>query len=318
MKKQFVKDLKVKTAVSDIFYLSTREVKDRRDGGQFLRLELSDKTGTIAAVMWDNIAVVLDSVNPGTFVRANGVVGEYQGRLQMTVALLQPVNEREVSPGDFLAVSQYPIEEMYAELRGYFEEVTDPHLRRLLDLIYSDETFVYRFKNAPGGARVHHAYLGGLLEHTVFMLRAARSFKSTYPELNYPLLVTGIILHDIGKVDEYKYDLVIDHTLDGRLLGHVVMGYRRVDTAIRALGEFPEELARMLMHMMLRHHGEMEFGAPKTPKFFEAYLLHMIDHIDAWAAMFRETVAANPGTKWTDYNNYLETNVYIPDPAPGV
>jgi 3'-5' exoribonuclease len=316
MKKQFVKDLTVKTPVNDIFYLSGREVKDRRDGGQFLKLELADKTGTIAAIMWDNVAESLDFARTGTFVRVNGRMGEYNGKLQLTVALLEPIAARDVNAVDFLAASRYPVEEMAREFRGYFDLVTEPNLRRLLDNVFADPEFVRQFNAAPGGARVHHAYLGGLLEHTLFMLRAVRCIRDTYPEVNYPLLIAGIILHDAGKVDEYTYETVLDHTYDGRLIGHVVMGYRRIDAEIRKLPDFPVELGRMLLHMILSHHGELEFGAPKTPKFVEAYLLHMFDHIDAWAAMFRETVAGNPGIKWTEYNNYLETNVYVPDPAP--
>lgn len=317
MKHQFVKSLNLKTPVSSIYYIAGREVKDRRDGGHFLKLELSDKTGAIAAVMWDNVPSCLDLAKPGVFVRVQGTVGEYNGKFQLTVSLLQPAAESEIQVEDFLSVSKYPVEEMYSELTGGFAEVTDPDLRRLLDAVFRDQEFVAAFKKAPGGARVHHAYLGGLLEHTVFMLRASRALKETYAEVNYPLLVAGIILHDVGKIDEYVYETVIDHTFDGRLLGHVVMGYRRVDAEIRKLAGFPEELARMFLHMLLSHHGEMEFGAPKTPKFVEAYLLHMLDHIDAWTAMFRETVAANPGVKWTDYNTWLETNVYQPDKTAG-
>jgi len=318
MKRQFAKDLAPRTVVSDIFYIAGREVKDRRDGGHFLKLELTDKTGVINAVVWDNIEEVLESAKPGQFVRVNGSVGEYNGKLQMTVAHITPVLDKEISRDDFVAASRYPIEGMYEELVGHFEAVTNPHLRKLLDLVFSDEDFKKRFKDAPGGARVHHAYLGGLLEHTVFMLRIADSFKTTYPEVDFPLLVTGIILHDAGKIDEYQYSNVIDHTFDGRLLGHVVMGYQRIDAAIRKLPEFPEELARLLLHMILSHHGEMEFGAPKTPKFVEAYLLHMLDHIDAFTAIYREMVAKNPDVKWTEFNTFLESNVYIPDkPAAG-
>jgi 3'-5' exoribonuclease len=148
------------------------------------------------------------------------------------------------------------------------------------------------------------------------MLRIADSFKATYPELDFPLLVTGIILHDAGKIDEYQCTNVIDHTFDGRLLGHVVMGYRRIDAEIRRISDFPDELARLLLHMILSHHGEMEFGAPKTPKFVEAYLLHMLDHIDAFTAIYREMVARNQDVKWTEYSSFLESNVYIPDKLP--
>ena len=315
MKRQFIKDLVAKTPVNDVFYLSGRDVKDRRDGGQFLKLELTDKTGSIPAVMWDNISSALEIARPGAFLRVSGSVGEYNGKLQMTVALLQPVAEKDVQSADFINASIYPLDEMFAEVRRCFEEVTNPHLRQLLDAIFADGELVREFKAAPGGAKVHHAYLGGLLEHTLFMLRASRSLKTTYAEVNYPLLVAGIILHDIGKVDEYRYETALDHTDQGRLLGHVVMGYQRVDAAIRRLPEFPEQLAQMLLHMILSHHGKMEFGSPKIPTFVEAYLLHALDHMDAWVAMFRKTTADNANVRWTDYDRYLETVVFIPKGA---
>jgi 3'-5' exoribonuclease len=316
MKRQYIKDLVVKTPVSDIFYIANREVKDRRDGGQFLKLELADKSGSIQAIMWDNVSTMIDIARSGTFARVNGIVGEYNGKMQMTVSLLQPVADRDVKAEDFIVVSKYPIDEMSAELVRFFDEVTDPHLRRLLDTVFGDADIVRQFNAAPGGAKVHHAYIGGLLEHTLFMLRASRSLKTTYAEANYPLLVAGIILHDIGKIDEYKYQLAIDHTDEGRLLGHVVMGYQRIDAVIRKLPGFPPELAKMLLHIILSHHGEMEFGAPKTPKFVEAYLVHMLDHIDAWVAMFRTATKDQSDAKWTDYHSYLETNVFLPGKPP--
>lgn len=312
MKRQFVKDLKPKTVVSDIFYVQSRELKDRRDGGQFLRFELGDKTGVIPAVMWEDIAATAATVHTGDFVLVNGVVGEYSGRQQLTISLIQPVPAHEIQGEDFLRVSRYPRDEMLREAFSYLAEVTDDHLRRLLETVFADPETVRRFQTAPGGARVHHAYLGGLLEHTLFMLRASRLIKETYPETDYPLLVTGILLHDIGKIDEYVYDKVIEHTDEGRLLGHVVMGYRRVDRAISELPDFPEERAKMVLHMILSHHGEMEFGAPKTPKFVEAYLLHMLDHLDAWVAMFREVAENNQSGRWTEYHSFLETHVFLP------
>jgi 3'-5' exoribonuclease len=316
MKRQFAKDLKPKTPVSDIFFISSREIKDRRDGGQFLKLELADKTGSVAAVMWDNLSSVIDFAKPGTFVLVNGMVGEYNGKLQMTVAMLQPIAARDVKSEDFVAASRYSPDEMFTEIQAWFAEVKNPHLRRLVDNIFADPEVVRRFKAAPGGARVHHAFLGGLLEHTLFMLRASRSLHDAYVEVDYPLLVAGIILHDVGKIDEYEYEPAIDHTDQGRMLGHIVMGYRRVEAAIRELPEFPPELERMLLHMILSHHGTLEFGSPKTPKFVEAYLLHTLDLIDARVAMFRKSTADNATARWTEYDKYLETNVYIRHTPP--
>jgi 3'-5' exoribonuclease len=145
------------------------------------------------------------------------------------------------------------------------------------------------------------------------MCRIARVIPQVYPEVNHDLLLTGIILHDVGKTREYVYEKAIDHSLDGRLIGHIVTGYQMVQDKIAAIPDFPAEPARMLLHIILSHHGQMEFGSPKTPKFAEALIVHFLDNLDARVAMFRDAVEKNPNVKWTDFHQYLETNIYIPD-----
>ena len=317
MKKQFIKDLKAGTQVDDVFYCSRRDVKERRDGGAFLTLELRDKTGSVNAVMWDRIDDALRCVEVGGFYRVVGRMGDYQGKPQFNVSLIYPADPADVSRDDFIAASRYDRDKMMAELRGYVAAVKNSHLSALLDAIFGDPDFVEKFSLAPGGARVHHAYLGGLLEHTLLMCRLARSFPEVYKEIDGDLLMTGVILHDVGKVREYVYDVAIDHSHDGRLLGHITMGYEMVSDKLAGIKGFPEELGRMLLHIVLAHHGQMEFGSPKTPKFAEAFIVYFLDNLDARAAMFRETVEKNAGAKWTDFHPYLETNVYIKDQPAG-
>jgi 3'-5' exoribonuclease len=313
MKRQFVKDLKAGVLVNDIFLCSRRDVKERRDGVPFVTFEFRDKTGSVNGIMWDKVEDALNFITPGTFCRVQGRVGDYQGKLQLTVSIIVPANDSEVSRGDFIAVSRYSCEDMTAELRGYIEGVTAPHLRSLLNSFFGDKQFMQEFQNAPAAQQVHHACIGGLLEHTVLMCRIARVIPQVYPEVNHDLLLTGIILHDVGKTREYVYEKAIDHSLDGRLIGHIVTGYQMVQDKIAAIPDFPAEPARMLLHIILSHHGQMEFGSPKTPKFAEALIVHFLDNLDARVAMFRDAVEKNPNVKWTDFHQYLETNIYIPD-----
>ena len=314
MKKQFLKDLRPGAQVDDIFYCAQRDVKQRRDGGAFLTMELRDKTGSVGAIMWDRIDDALKCVEAGGFYRVTGRMGDYQGKPQFNVSLIYPADPAEVSRDDFIAASRFDRGVMMKELRGYVAAVKNKHLHALLDGFFSDPDFAEQYSLAPGGARVHHAFLGGLLEHTLMMCRAAQPLPAIYPEVDGDLLMTGIILHDIGKVKEYAYDVAIDHTPDGRLMGHLVMGARMVEDRIAGIKGFPAELSRMVRHIVLSHHGELEFGSPKTPKFAEAFLVFSLDYADSRLAIFREVVEKNKNVKWTDFNNYLDTNVYIKDP----
>jgi len=224
MKKQFVKDLKAGQSVEDVFYLLGREIRDRRDGGSFLILLLTDKTGSIEGKIWNNVEDYIESSIPRQFVRIAGSVREYSGVTEIAVKELKPVPIEEIDKVDFLPTSRFNPDEMLAELKGYFAQITNPYLLKLMENFFDDKEFVEQFKTAPGAASVHHAYLGGLLEHTIYMLRLSKEIAKVYPEVDYSLLVAGIILHDVGKIKEYIYDKVIDHTFEGRLLGHIVMG----------------------------------------------------------------------------------------------
>jgi 3'-5' exoribonuclease len=317
MKRQFIKDIKPGSQVDDVFYCSRRDVKERRDGGAFLTLELRDKTGSVAAIMWDRIEDALRCVEVGGFYRVAGRMGDYQGKPQFNVSVIHPADPSDISRDDFIAASRYDRGQLLTELRGYVAAVKNRHLRALLDAFFADDGFVEQFSLVPAGARVHHAFLGGLLEHTVMMCRAAQPLPEIYKEVDRDLLMAGVILHDVGKVKEYVYEVAIDHTPDGRLMGHLVMGARMVEDKIAGIKDFPAELSRMIRHIILAHHGELEYGSPKTPKFAEAFLVFSLDYADSRLAIFREVVEKNKNVKWTDFNNYLDTNVYIKDPPAG-
>jgi len=316
VKKQFLREIKPGTAVDDVFYVTRRDIKERRDGAPFLTFQFQDRSGTVNGIMWDGVEDALKCLESSGFYRVQGRLGDYQGKPQLTVSAIYPAATEEVKRDDFVTASRYDRGEMLERIRQYIAAVKDPHLRQLLDSFFGDAAFVEQFALAPGGAAVHHAYLGGLLEHTLFMARMAETAGAIHEEVNSDLLMAGVILHDIGKVREYSYESALDHTFDGRLLGHIVMGYEMVRERIADIKGFPEELARILLHIILAHHGHMEFGSPKTPKFAEAFIVYFLDNMDARVAMFRDATDRNKGVKWTDYHPYLETNVYIPDSPP--
>lgn len=313
MKRQFIKDLKAGQLIQEIYYLVGREIRDKRDGGSFLILELTDKTGSISGKIWDDAKEFMNLTIPGQFVRISGSVREYAGNNEITIKELITVPIEEVTKADFLPTSRFNPDELLTELKTYFEQIENPYLLKLINLFFDDKEFVKQFQIAPGAASVHHAYLSGLLEHTVYMLRLVKGFAQVYPEVDDSLFIAGVILHDVGKVKEYLYDKTIDHTLEGRLLGHIVMGYEMVSAKIDEIKDFPVELRRMLLHMILSHHGYLEFGSPKTPKFLEAFLLHILDYTDARVMMFQEVLEKNKDIKWTEFHKFLETNVYIKD-----
>lgn len=311
MKKQFAKELNVRDKVNDIFYIRSRRQLEKRGGGKFLILELSDKTGTIEGKIWDYVDDLFQASNPGNFVKVEGTVSEYMDETQITISNILKVSEKEVSGKDFLPSSKFDIETMYKGLTGYIELVVDADLRKLLNNLFSNPEFLNKFKYAPASTGIHHGYLGGLLEHTLFMLRLSQSVPNVYPEIDYSLLIAGLILHDIGKITSYTYEKVIDHTDEGHLIGHIVRGYEMAKDEIDKIEGFPEQKKQMLLHIILSHHGLREYGSPTTPKFAEAYLVHDLDNLDARMMMFRDTTEKNQDTKWSDYHQFLETRVFI-------
>ncbi len=320
MKRQFVKDLKPGTLLNDVFFCSRLDLKDRRDGGRFITFELRDRTGALPAIMWDNIEDGLTYIASGGFCHIQGKVSDYQGKPQVTVNAIFPVDPVQVSQEDFIPTTRYNTSELLQELKEHIATIQNPHLRALLDSFFEDPKFAEAFSLAPAAVRVHHAYIGGLLEHTLMMARNARHIAATYPDIDRDLLLTGVILHDIGKVQEYSYNLAIEHTDAGKLIGHIVIGYEMVKEKIARLADFPPELARMVLHIILAHHGENQFGSPKTPKFPEAFLVFSLDYLDSRLAIFRAAMERNKGVRWTDFNDYLETDIYIkdqPDYPPG-
>lgn len=312
MKSQFVDELRAGQTVKEKFVLSKKIVKDKKDGGGYYAiLEFSDRSGSIDGISWDGEN--LGDISVGDFVFVTGAVNEYSGRLQVVVNAISRVENEEIDAKDFLPQYSGDIDEVLTSIQGFITKVKDVHLRRLLDSFFEDRDFVEQFRLAPAAKRVHHAYLGGLAVHTLSVLRLLENVHSVYEYVNSDLLITAGILHDIGKMYEYEYKKNIDLSNRGRLLGHIVIGSEMVAERIARIPGFPEDLKLKLLHMILSHHGETEWGSPKQPLFPEALILHFVDNLDAKVEMMKQAFEKHRGKnrQWSDYHPYLEREIYL-------
>lgn len=313
MKSQYVEELKSGQTVKESFILSRKTLREKRDGGMYAVLELSDRTGAIEAVAWDSVVESLRSISTGDVVFVSGAVNEYNDRLQIVVQSITRTKDEDIDPKDYLPVTEENTEQIFEEIVQYGKKVKDPHLRSLLDMFFGDARLIAQFKLAPAAKRVHHAYLGGLLIHTRNVVKLGEHFAAVYPSVNRDLLVTAGILHDIGKVYEYQFIKSIDFSTEGRMLGHIVIGYELTARMIQKISGFPDILRCKVLHMILSHHGELEWGAPKLPVFLEALILHFADNLDSKVAMMTESFEKYRGydRDWSDFHPYLERELYV-------
>lgn len=294
--------------ITTFFCLASISLRDRKGGGgQYLVLTLSDKTGQLEGRMWEDFANVVETCPEGCYVKVQGLISKYNGKFQITLTRMRAASESEIESADFVPTTQYEIPAMMAELRGYVEAFTNPHLRELVFRFFDDPAIGAAFQEAPAAKRLHHAWLGGLLEHVLDLVRVCRAMAPFYPEVDPDLLVTGVILHDIGKVRELSWRSNFSYTLEGQLVGHITIAQRMLAEAISAMdaeareratatGEppalFPEPLRILVEHMILAHHGKLEFGSPKLPMTPEAMLLSALDDLEAKFQTMRVEFAA--------------------------
>ncbi len=330
MKSQFISALRAGDAVADVFVLQEKSLARKKDGGQFLTVMLGDRTGAIRGVIWEDAERVAAALAAADFVTVRATVSEYQGRLQLTIQSIAARFDDDLSAADFIPATARNVEAMFDRLVNLTDGMKNVHLKRLLMAFWDDADFARRFKIAPAAKRMHHNYLGGLLEHTLSMAILVKRIEGHYGNIDMDLLLTGAILHDIGKIKEYAYRIKIDYTDAGRLLTHIMMGCEMVSEKIRSIEGFPEELALLLKHMIISHHGQRDYGSPEPPKTIEAVLLNHIDDIDAKVNGIRDFMDASPAAEaWTPYHNLYGRQFYrghfngaddgnpaAPDPGP--
>jgi 3'-5' exoribonuclease len=269
--------------------------------GQYLALLLTDKTGTLEARMWDDFAEAFEGCSEGCYVKVQGQISRYNGRWQMTLTRMRNAAESEVETADFQPVSQFPVEQMEAELRGIVAGFRDEDLKRLVLAFLDDEEIGAAFRVAPAAKVLHHAWISGLLEHVLGLVKVLRAVAPFYPEVNEELLLTGAILHDIGKVRELSWKTSFQYTLEGQLVGHISIAQGMLREKVQALAGFPDKKRVLVEHMILSHHGRYEFGSPKLPMTPEAMLLSALDDLEAkFSALRREFRAAESAGKKAD------------------
>ncbi|MFP4572492.1 MAG: 3'-5' exoribonuclease YhaM family protein [Desulfobacterales bacterium] len=318
MKKRFVNQLSPGESLSDLFVLSEKNMGQKKDGAPYLSILLSDKSGQIRGVVWDNVEQIASQGRAGDFVRVKGLVSEYKGLPQVVVKSMTAENEG-VDPADFLPAASRDPEQMLERLKAVAETLEPGPLRELLETFWQDSQFVELFKKAPAAKKMHHAYIGGLLEHTLSLALLAQRVAGHYSGIDRDLLIAGAILHDIGKIHEFTYDTRIDYSDEGRLVNHIVIGIRMLEQKIAEVPSISSNTALLLKHLIISHHGTREFGSPEPPKTLEAVLLNYLDEIDSKINGIREFMESqDPEADWTAYHKPLERFFYKAKPGPAV
>ena len=309
----YLQDIQPGDKIASSFLVAEKSMAFSQKGSAYLNVRLKDKTGETDGKVWDN-AVALDRVfKKGDIIFIEGRAQSYRNALQISILTAKPCDPQDIDPSDYLPVSKLNTAAMFENLLAYVDTISSDPLKKLLGAFLNDEKTADLFRRAPAAKGFHHIYLGGLLEHTLSVVRLLDQAAKRYPQLNRDLLIAGGILHDIGKIYEFSYDGLIEYSDEGRMIGHLVMGVEMINKKMEAIGNFPERLALELRHIILSHHGEFEFGSPKRPKTREALVIHFMDDLDAKLNAFDSFVeadATNAGSEWTAYNRFFERYLY--------
>lgn len=306
---KYIRDLREGMRTSDIYLCKQKQALKTKAGKNYFSLLLQDKTGIIDAKIWD-LSNGINHFEALDYIQVEGDVNCFQGALQMNVRRVRLADKGEYNPADYLPTTRYSIEDMYRKLIGYVNEIENPYLSALCKSFFvEDEEFIKVFKRHSAAKSVHHGFVGGLLEHTLGVVKLCDFFCGRYPLINRDLLLSAAMFHDMGKVKELSTFPENDYTDEGQLLGHIVMGVEMLDDHIRQIDGFPAGLALELKHCILAHHGEYEFGSPKKPALIEAVALNLADNADAKLETMTELLEnANPEDEWLGYNRMFETN----------
>lgn len=313
-KRCFIDRMKDGDRVDEAFLVKSARIAETRAGKPYLILTVMDKSGEINGPVWDDAQAMSEICHPGGFIRLTGQVQSYRERLQLRVETIEPLAEADVDKADFIAVSSKNLDEMAEAVMGLIRSVENSHIRRLLQRIFKQDDLWEAFKTAPAAKGIHHAYVGGLLEHCLSMARVADFVSSHYQGVDRSLLLAGVLLHDIGKVKELQAEAgLIDYTAEGRLKGHLVIGSELVAAEARGLRDFPDDLLTQLQHLILSHHGRQEFGSPTVPMTVEAFLLSQIDEMDSKMNLVEQLrrKMEGPDFTWSDYQRPLERYLYL-------
>lgn len=309
--KIFISDFIANQTVSTTFLVKSKELRNKKAGGQYLTVTFADRTGEIVGNWWDNFEDALDTFEAEDIVFARGLVSVHRNRLQLTVHRVRPCQEHEIDLTQYFPTTKYCVETMFAELMEIVRGFDNPYLRQLLENIFADEATVRKFKRAPAAKSMHHPYLGGLLEHTLSLLKLCCKVGGHYEGIDLDLLQTGAILHDFGKIDELSYERGTNYTNEGQMIGHLAMETIMVSEQIKAIAGFPDDLRRHVLHLLLSHHGKLEHGSPKLPVTPEALMLAYLDDLDSKVEAMQRLINEPHATgDWTRVTPMFERPIY--------
>src|SRR5713226_9471641 len=322
MKTSFIADLNSEQTITSFFLVHEKEIRSTREGKPYLRLELGDRSGTIEARMWDQFDAVVKDISRDDFVKVQARVEIYRNKPQLSLQQLRLAKPEEIDLADFLPHTKEDVAKLYAQLLGHAGSIQNPWLKKLVSGIIADPGIAARYKRAPAAKVMHHAYLGGLIEHVISLCGLAKEVAAHYPELDLDLLLTAAILHDVGKLDELCYERAIGYTVEGQLLGHIMMEFETVSKAMDAIEGFPANLKTVVQHLLISHHGQYEFGSPKLPMIREALAFHYLDDLDSKLAAARAALALDSGEPaWSAYSGalgrkFLRLDEFLKQTAP--
>ncbi len=323
MSRRYVAQLTQQEDVDEVFLVSEKQLRPNRNGNLYLQFELSDRTGSISARMWNADEPLYRSFDNGDFVQVEGTTQLFQGAVQLIVKHIAKVDPASVDHDDFTPVNAVAVDALQRRLAEMLRAMRDPSLRNLAECYLMDAALMDKLAAAPAGIKHHHAYRGGLIEHTVSLMELVLRIAPLYPQIDCDLLLMGAFLHDLGKVDELSYDRDFGYTDEGQLIGHLIMGVETLNEKLaeaeRLAGEpFPEETALRLKHMLISHHGEYDFGSPKLPMTVEAMALYCLDFLDAKVNAFCGLLRDDPNkdSTWTNFHPQHNRKLYKGKPKP--
>lgn len=312
MKKIFINEIKENEKVGSIFLVKQKSILHTKAGNSYLNLLLVDKTGAIKGRVWEHAESLAKLFQKDDFIRIQSTAVTYQDSLQLNISKITPCPLSEIAISDFLPHTKNDTEQTFLKLKSIMEEIKNPYLKQLVEVFMADEEFVRLFKLSPAAKEMHHVYLGGLLEHTLSVSTLILQVNKHYEDLNVDLLLTGGILHDIGKIHELTYARSFDYSDEGRLIGHITLSVEMINEKIRLIPDFPQALATEFKHLIISHHGEYHFGSPKRPKTLEAFILYYLDNLDAKVEGIQSFIQQEQDnqSKCAGYHRMLERYIY--------
>jgi 3'-5' exoribonuclease len=293
--------------ITSCFVVVSKQVKPKKSGEPYLALTLGDRSGQIDAKMWDNVEDAISAFEQEDFIKIKGLLNKYKNRFQITIHKIRRLGDSEIQFEDYLPKTTKNIDELWQTLTAFVETFEHPQLKALVQAFMSDPQIAEAYRTAPAAKSLHHAYIGGLLDHVVSLFKSCDLVCRNYPQINRDLLLTGAFLHDIGKIHELTYNRSFSYSTRGQLLGHMIIELEMLQDKLAGIPDFPEELKVLIEHLIISHHGQYDFGSPKLPMFPEALMLHYMDDLDSKMESMRAHFEreAEMESPWTSYNSSL-------------